>query len=607
MIPVLGQNKKEIPNTAKETLADKLLKDDFNDFAIDIKNPRTGDIVHYPVWKFIERYLRITDKAGKYVPFEMNIAQIEFYKKMCYRLRAGKPLFFNILKARQLGFSTFIAGFNVVTTLLVPNRTAIIVADESSHARTIFKKYAFMYHNLPQWIKDAIPLIKNNAFEVAVDYGQGQQSTIKIVTASDSSGRADTAQSLHLSEMAFWKVNIEDVLTSLIQVVDTTDPYSLIIIETTANGYNYYKELYDFDCSGKSAYEPLFFPWFTNPKYKRSYWGFELTEWEKKIVDTCKLDLDQIAWYRAKFEELRGNLDKLRQEYPSTPIEAFITSGHSLFSLELIQKRKDELFGKSYPSYEFQWDEKIVSTDGELTILKNKHLVPKESGLITIFKDRADNHPYIVSVDPSMGGEDNFVAQVFDNHTFEQVAKLQINRCTDYKWIGFQIYCLADYYNSALLNAECNNSTGTYILQIAMGCGHRFIYQDNSIETLSTRFEDKLGYKKKTTNTEYMQNLLADAFRDKYTFINDYQTLCEMENFQIIKKTPTSTTEKAVATNGAHDDLINALMGVMLTRVSMIQTTLLLDGQTSEKKKYINPELYVKEQPKKKGVYIEWL
>ena len=124
-----------------------------------------------------------------------------------------------------------------------------------------------------------------------------------------------------------------------------------------------------------------------------------------------------------------------------------------------------------------------------------------------------------MNIDPALGGDDSFVAHVFDNHTHKQVAKFNINKSTNYQWIAAQIYCLTRYYNNALLNAECNNSTGTYILQFAASCGHNFIYQDTSFENKSERFEDRYGYKLKTTNREALINLAVDNFTDDYQMI----------------------------------------------------------------------------------------
>lgn len=586
MIPKLNErgeqkkNEQGIPLFVK-TKADVELKE-FHDLAIYIKPPTRELPIRADVWWLIERYIKIDTKEGDIVAFELNDAQIALYKELCLQRRRGERMRINILKARQLGMSTFIAALYIILTLLVPGQRAVVVADIAENAKKIFEKYQFMYQSLPEWIKDVIPLKADNAHELVVAYG-ARKSSIRVVTVGDHAGRGTTCQYLHLSEVAFWK-DIKSVIKSLNQTVSTKNAYSIIIYETTANGVNEYKNMYDNAVGGNSSFKAVFYPWFLDKDYRMDYNGFKLMPHEEKLVKELHLDLTQIAWYRFKLNEMEGDLNSLKQEYPSTPLEAFITTGSSLFPMDLVLKRKSEILNKKFPRYEFVWDKKKVSEQGDVITLVNPHLMENQIGLITIFEEVKNGHPYIVNVDPAMGGDDNFVAQVFDNHSCKQVAKLCINHNSNYQWLGEQIYCLCRYYNNAFLNAECNNPTGTFILEVAETCGHHFIYQDNAVDTLSDHYEDRRGYKTKTSNREYMINLTVNAFRDDYQMISDWDTLCEMENFQIVRNERTGK-EKAVATSGNHDDHITALFGIFLARRSMIQTTLVkekvVDAQKS--------------------------
>ena len=586
MIPKLNErgeqkkNEQGIPLFVK-TKADVELKE-FHDLAIYIKPPTRELPIRADVWWLIERYIKIDTKEGDIVAFELNDAQIALYKELCLQRRRGERMRINILKARQLGMSTFIAALYIILTLLVPGQRAVVVADIAENAKKIFEKYQFMYQSLPEWIKDVIPLKADNAHELVVAYG-ARKSSIRVVTVGDHAGRGTTCQYLHLSEVAFWK-DIKSVIKSLNQTVSTKNAYSIIIYETTANGVNEYKNMYDNAVGGNSSFKAVFYPWFLDKDYRMDYNGFKLMPHEEKLVKELHLDLTQIAWYRFKLNEMEGDLNSLKQEYPSTPLEAFITTGSSLFPMDLVLKRKSEILNKKFPRYEFVWDKKKVSEQGDVITLVNPHLMENQIGLITIFEEVKNGHPYIVNVDPAMGGDDNFVAQVFDNHSCKQVAKLCINHNSNYQWLGEQIYCLCRYYNNAFLNAECNNPTGTFILEVAETCGHHFIYQDNAVDTLSDHYEDRRGYKTKTSNREYMINLTVNAFRDDYQMISDWDTLCEMENFQIVRNERTGK-EKAVATSGNHDDHITALFGIFLARRSMIQTTLvsekIVDAQKS--------------------------
>lgn len=560
MVPILDRFNRPT-GKFRETEADKRLAPYDYDLAITVTDENGEDMI-VPVWRFIEMYVRIKDKQGKFCVFEINDAQIEFYISLCEQKRKGVPMRSDILKARQLGFSTFIAAVIFTLTILVPNQTAAIIADTAEHATNLFKKYKFYYANMPDFIKKKLPMLASNAKELTVDYGHGQTSTVRVLVQGENAGRSDTCQYLHLSEVAFWQ-NIEDTTTSILQTVDDNNPNSIIAYETTANGSNYYKYIWDTDMAGDSGYTALFFPWYLDPKNKAPYNGFELYDWEQKNMEKYGLSLEQVAWYRGQFNKMRGNLSKLRQEFPSSPVEAFIVTGNSVFNMELLLERKAELAKKKPLKQGFFAYKKEVSVDGSQIRLSDIRFMESPVGSVKIYEEPKEGYPYVANNDPAMGGEDYFATQVINNTNKHQVAVYHKNKC-DADDAAFQLYCLAQYYSkgiNCLVSGETN--TTSYILKTLMKCGWKNIYQDSDYEAISGRFQEKLGYKTKTTNRNVQIEVGAETFRDDPSIINDYETICEMESFQIVRTVRGDDTvkEKAQATGGAHDDLIMALLG----------------------------------------------
>lgn len=563
MVPILDHLNRPTGKT-RATLADTELAPYDYDLAITVVDENGNNLI-VPVWRFIEMYVRIKDKNGKFCVFEINPSQIEFYKCLCEQKRNGQPMRADILKARQLGFSTFIAAVIFTLTILVPNQTAAIIADTAEHATNLFKKYKFYYANMPEFIKKKLPMLASNAKELTVDYGNGQTSTVRVLVQGENAGRSDTCQYLHLSEVAFWQ-DIEDTTTSILQTVDDNNPNSIIAYETTANGVNYYKSIWDADVVGDTGYKALFFAWFLDPKNTKKYDGFELFDWEIKLQKKHNLTLDQIAWYRGQYNKMRGNLSKLRQEFPSSPIEAFIVTGSSVFNMELLLERKAELIDRQPLKRGFFNFKKEVSIDGSQIRISNIRWVDAPlTGEIKIYEEPKPGYPYVINNDPAMGGEDFFATQIVDNTNLHQAAVYHKNKC-DADDAAFQMYCLLWWYTkgiTALASGETN--TTAYILKLLYKCGWRFIYQDTDYESLGGRFQDKFGYKTKTTNRQAQIEGFAEAFRDDPTIINDYETICEMESFQIVRN-ETTQKEKAQAIGGAHDDLVMSYAGVFLVR-----------------------------------------
>lgn len=560
MIPVLDGRNRETGKFA-HTIADDMLPDYDRDLAVTVYG-EDGKRMVVPVWRFVERYLRITDKKGKCRAFALNRAQCLVYIRICERKRKGKGMRFDILKARQLGFSTFIAALFFTLTALVPNQTTVIVADTAEHARNLFKKYKFYYANLPEYLKSKLPTLASNAKELIIDYGMGQTSVVRVLVQGENAGRSDTCQYLHLSEVAFWQ-DVVDTSTSILNTVDDSNPDSIIFYETTANGVNEYKAMWDEDVvSGDDGFEALFFPWHMEPGYVAKYWGFEKFDWERKLQAEENLTDEQIAWYRIQYNKMRGNLPKLRQEMPSSPTEAFITSGNSVFNMELVLRRKAEIMKAPRPKKGFFSFQKEVSRDGSAISVTGARWVDSEVGSVKIYQDPIPGHPYVVNNDPAMGGEDYFATVVVDNSTGRQVATFHRNKC-DADEAAYQTLLLARHYNTALLSGETN--TTPYLLKLARKCGYRFIYQDQDYETLQGRYQDKLGYKTKQNNRQAMIEAFSEAFRDDPSIISDYETICEMESFQVVRNDSTGR-EKAQATGGAHDDLVMAMCGFYLCR-----------------------------------------
>ena len=160
-----------------------------------------------------------------------------------------------------------------------------------------------------------------------------------MTAGSSGVGRSDTFNYLHISEYAFWPGNKENTLKGLIQAVPNTSN-SVIIIESTANGYEGYKDMWDKAVSGEIDFIPLFVAWFELPEYSMEYNGFELTQEEKRIKKQFRLNNEQLAWRRWCIKNNCNNdINTFKQEYPSTPDEAFLMTGDCVFNKELVQGR----------------------------------------------------------------------------------------------------------------------------------------------------------------------------------------------------------------------------------------------------------------------------
>jgi hypothetical protein len=164
-------------------------------------------------------------------------------------------------------------------------------------------------------------------------------TAIMVATAGgDGIARGETISDMHLSEIAFWLAsapaeNLNGLLQSLPNADDTE-----CFIESTANGFNLFKELWDGAVSGENDFEPFFAAWFETPEYRTPVpEGFERTLEEEDLVALYGLDDEQLVWRRRRIAASGREL--FMQEYPCSPDEAFIASGRPVFNPEQIVER----------------------------------------------------------------------------------------------------------------------------------------------------------------------------------------------------------------------------------------------------------------------------
>jgi hypothetical protein len=147
---------------------------------------------------------------------------------------------------------------------------------------------------------------------------------------SKAVGRSKTVQLFHGSEVAFWP-NAPTHFAGVVQAIPDL-PDTEIILESTANGVGgEFHERWQQAEAGIGDYIAIFVPWFWSDEYRRPVPDdFTLDDEEREYAELHGLDLEQMAWRRAKIAELKDPL-LFKQEYPATAAEAFQTTGHDSF------------------------------------------------------------------------------------------------------------------------------------------------------------------------------------------------------------------------------------------------------------------------------------
>lgn len=290
------------------------------------------------------------------------------------QIALGRPVRIRILKARKLGFSTWVqARFmrDITQHELEYALTVAHLADSYGALATMARR---MYDNLPNdhqlaeliygpgsgrsapfSIKPQLVQEGNTRGARFMELGSkarpSMASTYTTMTAgSKGGGRATTPNKLHLSECAFYED--EDFLLGVRNAV-AKEPGSIVVEESTANGFNHFHEDWEAAVAGQEdenaggIYIPLFYGWQDNPYNALTFLSdlerdsFEKTigdvdgggdEEEILLLEEFGCTLEQLKWRRVtKADECGGKLEKFHQEHPATPEQAFIGSGQPVF------------------------------------------------------------------------------------------------------------------------------------------------------------------------------------------------------------------------------------------------------------------------------------
>lgn len=277
-------------------------------------------------WFRLNTLYHIKDKDGKKVLFQCNGEQEAFYLGM-----HGRDI---ILKARQLGFTTFKMIHDLDECLFTADFSAGCICHNLEDAKDIYRnKIRYAYQQITD---DQKRLISDMGYELPVPsndkdngYVFSNGSSIKVST----SYRGGTLQSLHISE--FGKIckkypeKAKEIVTGAFEAVGIGN---WITIESTAEGREGY--FYEYSIQAKKL-KALgndlnnlefcfhFFPWWLRDEYSlNGAIAPALIEYfdELEAKHDISLNNGQKSWYSTKWRILG---EDMKREYPSTPEEAF--------------------------------------------------------------------------------------------------------------------------------------------------------------------------------------------------------------------------------------------------------------------------------------------
>jgi hypothetical protein len=451
--------------------------------------------------------LRIRSREGQSVPLVPNLVQKE------YERRRGQQNI--VLKARQLGVSTWITARFFLKTAFIPGALTVQVAHSQDAAESLFRMVHRFYQLLPADLRESLGPIRANVRQLIFTESD---SEYRVETAGDrNAGRGLTISNLHCSEVARWPRDAEETLQGMRAALV---PDGELVLESTPMGASgcFWREWQDADNTGTIRH---FFPWWWETRYVSDSVAEEsLNEEERSLQLSTGLTLGQIG-YRRIIQKCYRELAK--QEFAETAHDCFLASGDSYFDIRAIDRRLAEIPDPT---------------------------VTKMNGRLQVWFPPQSQRRYIVAVDPAGGGVegDYSVAEVIDAQTGLQCAELQIH-CSALE-LAEEVARLGREYGNALVAVERNNHGSAVIALLRSACHYTHLFQQNRQD----------GWLTTSLSRPQILASLACALVDTPAIFSSRRLLMECRSF--VRK----QNGRIEAQAGEHDDCVVAMAIALAVR-----------------------------------------
>jgi hypothetical protein len=412
-----------------------------------------------------------------------------------------------ILKSRQLGISTLVAGYSLWLMLFQKDKNVLCIATKQETAKNMVTKVKFMFENLPSWLK--IDTDENNKLTLRLSNG----SQVKAVSAAGDAGRSEAVSLLIIDEAAFID-GVEEIWASAQQTLATGG--GAIVLSTPYGTGNWFHKTWvkaesGIAVEGVPSFLPIKLPWYVHPERDE--------QWRKNQ------------------DQLLGDPRLAAQECDCD----FNTSGDTVFYSEQL--------------------EFILSTTIKDPV--EKRGVDRN---LWVWESPDYTRSYMVVADVARGdGKDSSAAHIIDIESNTQVAEYKGQLSP--REFGYFLCGLATEYNNAMLVVE-NANVGWSTIEAIQEREYKNLYYSTKSEALTAenyldRSDDPSKMVPGFTMSLKTRPLVINKFReyvgDKSVTIRSKRLLEEMKVFMW-------KNGRAEAQSGYNDDLVMSMATGMFVR-----------------------------------------
>ena len=359
-------------------------------------------------------------------------------------------------------------------TLFSKNFSGLIINYERGEAINIFKeKIQFAWMNFPDELKGLYKLDSEQAGRLTFDFGDKTVSSIAVAV----SGRGGSNNRIHLTELGKMAKKYPSDADEFVSGTIPSVPLSgRIDIESTAEGQTglFYKMFWE---AWNRKREPLqtefkahFYNWtWDDEEIAKVRTLIPVAEMEQSKVfkdyqEKHKLTDQQITFYYLRWLGVNKDWNQMHQEYPTTPDEAFVGSGHHMFDSNKIDQM----------------------------LLRAKEGTVDEDWIW--YEPYIENHRYALGVDVAEGvGQDSstIIITDFSDKIPRVVAEYESKKIPP-DILAYEVKRGAERYGNAIVAVERNNHGHTTIATLKSIYSN--LYTEIKEDRVADTVTEKLGW-----------------------------------------------------------------------------------------------------------------
>jgi hypothetical protein len=465
------------------------------------------------VMELAQQLLHVRARSGMTKALRANVVQQVFEQR-----RGQRNI---VLKARQMGLTTWAAARFFLKTITHPGTLTLQVAHTQESAEEIFRIVHRFLDYLPDRLrKGCLRTSHANVRQIIFPFFDSQY---RVVSAGErNAGRGMTVQNLHCSELARWPGDPAETLAGLRAALAIEGEE---ILESTPDGIGgcFYEE---WQAAPETGMVRHFFPWWMEQRYRtKPVDRHSLTEEERALVESHHLSLAQIGFRRKTQANFHG---LARQEFAEDPESCFLASGDSVFEIAVIEQR-------------------LLSVPPALESRRN--------GELEIWLPPMPGKHYLVAVDPAGGGSegDYSAAEVLELETGLQCAEFA-GHLGGLELARF-VTGIASEYNNAYLVVERNNHGSGILALIESVCRYPRIYCQSG----------QMGWPTTSLSRPAVIGRLNAGLIEQPDQFMSRRLLAECRSF--VRQPDGSTGARA----GTHDDRVMAMAIGLAARAELLE------------------------------------